>query len=75
MSLVSCVTVPTPPAIYLADCAITEPKPGELTNGDVARLAKDRAFDTERCNLDKRAIRAWYEGFCAARGPLCRLRD
>lgn len=74
MLLVSCVTVPMPPAHYLQATPITEPKSGQLTNGDVARLAQDRAFDTEKANADKAAIRAWYEGYCAARAWLCRTR-
>lgn len=82
--LASCVTVPMPPASLLAPTPITEPcatrpaseagKPCALTNGDVAKLAVDRAFDTEKANLDKKAVRAWYDGYCAALGWRCRLR-
>ena len=72
--LTGCVTVPTPPAEYLADCSITYPPDRELTNGDVVVLAEEREFDTRRCNLDKRALRAWYEGYCEAVGWRCRAQ-
>ena len=72
--LAGCVSVPKPPAEYLADCSITYPPDRELTNGDVVVLAEEREFDTRRCNLDKRALRAWYEGYCEAVGWRCRLR-
>lgn len=74
MSLTGCVTVPSPPTEYLQDCAITYPPDRELTNGDVVVLAEEREFDVRRCNLDKRALRAWYEGYRDGCGWLCRLR-
>ena len=64
MSLTGCVSIPTPRVEYLKDCTITYPADGKLTNGDVVRLAEEREFDVRRCNLDKAALRAWYEAQC-----------
>lgn len=62
-----------PPAELTKKCPITEPS-GVITNGKVAVLAKDRAFDTERCNLQLKAIKAWYDGYERACGWRCRQR-
>ena len=59
-----CVSIPTPRAEYLADCSISYPPDRPLTNGDVVRLAEEREFDVRRCNLDKAALRAWFEAQC-----------
>lgn len=72
--LASCVTMPMPPAELFQHQPVTEPKPGPLTNGDIAQLAVDRAFDTDKGNLRLDALHAWYEGYCAAKGWLCKLR-
>lgn len=61
-----------PDAEYLKDCPITYLKDGSVSNGDIVRLAEDREFDTRRCNLDKAALRAWYEAQCRAARRLCR---
>lgn len=67
LCLTACATVGRPPAEFLEDCAITQPAEGEITNRDVVILAEERAWDVERCNVDKKALRAWYEGYDAAR--------
>lgn len=73
--LTSCVTIPAPPPQYLEDCKLTYlPAEGKVTNADVLKLAKDREWDMRVCNLDKRAIRAWYDGVEAACGWRCRVR-
>lgn len=72
MLLASCVTVRTPSADYLKDCVVTYPPDRELTNGDVVQLAKDREFDLKVCNLDKAALRAWYEAQCRGAGRKCK---
>lgn len=46
-----------PPSELLRDCPITDYP--ILTNSDLARLAKDRASDTQACNADKAALREW----------------
>ena len=72
MLLASCVTVRTPAEDYLRDCSISYPPNRELTNGDVVQLAKDREFDVRVCNLDKAALRAWYEAQCRGAGRRCK---
>ena len=72
MLLASCVTVRTPSADYLKDCDSTYPPDRELTNGDVVQLAKDREFDVRVCNLDKAALRAWYEAQCRGATRRCK---
>lgn len=73
--LTSCVTIPAPPAQYLEDCKLTYlPATGKVTNADIIKLAKDREYDLRECNLDKKAIRAWYDGVSAACGWRCRVR-
>lgn len=68
-SLTSCVTIPAPPAQYLSDCELTYLDPAKkATTGDVVRLAVDRETDLKLCNADKRALRAWYEGYEKAKG-------
>lgn len=75
MSLTSCVTIPAPPEQYLTDCAVTYLTVEAPSNADVARLAVDREFDVRYCNADKRALRAWYEGYKDACGWRCRVRS
>lgn len=69
--LTGCVSIPTPRAEYLADCSISYPPDRTLTNGDVVRLAEEREFDVRRCNLDKAALRAWFEAQCAGWRKRC----
>jgi len=73
LSLTSCVTIPAPPAQYLEDCAVTYLTKEQPTNSDVAKLAIDREYDVKLCNVDKRALRAWYEGYRQACGWRCKL--
>lgn len=72
MSLTSCVTLPAPPAQYLKDCEVTYLSANPATNADVSRLALSREYDVRLCNADKRALRAYYEGYTKACGLLCR---
>lgn len=51
---------------------LTTDKP---TNGELLVLVKDREYDMRVCNLDKRALRAWYEGYRKACGWRCSLRE
>ncbi len=74
MSLTSCATLPMPSSEYLKDCKISYLKAEAPTNRDLLQLAEDRRFDTKSCNLDKAALRAWYEGYKASCGWRCRLR-
>lgn len=53
-----------PPSELLQDCPITDYP--VRTNSDLARLARDRADDTARCNADKEALRAWSQGLRTA---------
>jgi hypothetical protein len=71
LSLTSCVSVPVPNADYLRDCDITYLGAGPVTNADVVRLAVDREFDVRACNLDKAALRAWFEEQCAGSRKRC----
>ncbi|AHB12199.1 Rz-like spanin [Xylella phage Prado] len=73
MSLTSCVTIPAPPAQYLEDCAVTYLTKENPSNSDVAKLAIDREFDVKLCNVDKRALRAWYDGYKQACGWRCKV--
>lgn len=64
LSLVGCAGTPrivvlTPPDTLLADCPV--PDYPVLTNGDLARLALDRADALDRCNADKSGLREWAE--------------
>lgn len=68
MLLASCVSIPTPDPAYLKDCSISYLPDGQVTNGDLLKLSIEREFDVKRCNLDKAALRAWFEAQCA--GPL-----
>lgn len=71
--LTSCVTVPAPPAQYLDDCSLTYLGADQKAdNAQLLRLASDREFDMRVCNLDKRSLRAWYDGYCEARGWFCK---
>lgn len=65
MSLTSCATLPEPPKQYLEDCEVTYLTVEQPVVGDLVRLAKDREYDVKLCNADKRALRAWYEGYNA----------
>lgn len=60
-SLTSCVTVRMPDAEFLKDCPLTYLKDGPVTNEDIVLLAQEREFDLRRCNLDKAALRAWFD--------------
>lgn len=73
--LPSCVTLPVPPAQYLSDCKLTYLVGDAPTVGDVTQLALDREFDLRVCNVDKRALRAWYEGYEQACGWRCKSED
>jgi hypothetical protein len=42
-----------------------------VTNADVVKLAVDREFDVKTCNLDKAALRAWFEEQCAGSRKRC----
>lgn len=75
MLLTSCVTIPAPPAQYLEDCEVTYLTGDNPTNADVAKLAIDREFDVKLCNVDKKALRAWYEGYVQACGWRCKQAD
>lgn len=65
--LTACVSVPTPNETYLRDCHIPY-LDGELgttsTNEKVVELAEDREFALRMCNVDKAALRAWYDAQC-----------
>lgn len=75
MLLTSCVTLRAPPEQYLDACEATYlPAGGAATQADVVRLAVAREYDVKLCNADKAALRAWYEGVCAAKGWRCRLK-
>lgn len=70
--LTSCVTIPGPPAKYLEDCKVTYLTTATPDASDVARLALDREFDVKLCNVDKKALRAWYDGYKQACGWRCK---
>jgi hypothetical protein len=72
MWLTSCVTLPAPPSDLLQDCKITYIESATPTNGDLLKLAIAREYDTRYCNADKAAIRAWYDGYCKAKGWRCK---
>lgn len=72
MSLTSCVTLPVPPAQYLEDCEVTYLSEQEPDQAAIVRLAVAREYDVKLCNLDKQALRAWYEGYERACGWRCR---
>lgn len=61
-----------PPEQYLRPCEVTYLPKGKATQADLVRLAVDREFDVRKCNADKSAIKAWYEGYCKAKG--CRVK-
>lgn len=73
MWLTSCVTIPAPPAQYLEDCKVTYLGSDPVDNTAIVKLAIDREHDVKYCNLDKRAIRAYYDGYREACGWRCRL--
>ena len=75
MSLTSCVSVPVPNPDYLKDCGITYLPTGPATNGDVVILAREREYDVKLCNLDKAALRAWFESQCSTVGKRCKYAD
>ena len=72
MLLTSCVTLPVPPAQYLEDCETTYLTVENPQVKDIVQLAEDRKVDVQLCNLDKRALRAWYDGYEDACGWRCR---
>ena len=75
MSLSSCAHLAVPPDRYLQDCHITYLSVKEaVTNGVVAKLAVDREFDLRDCNVDKAALRAWKEAYCAANAKVCKVK-
>lgn len=72
MLLPSCATIPAPPAQYLEDCTVTYLTAEQPDNAALTRLAIDREFDVKLCNVDKRALRAWYDGYEQACGWRCK---
>lgn len=72
LSLTACVTVPVPPKQYLADCTVTYLGAEPASNASLTRLALDREFDVRLCNVDKAALRSYYDGFVEACGWRCR---
>lgn len=75
MSLTSCVTLPVPPEQYLNDCKLTYLTTENPTTADVTRLALAREYDMRYCNVDKRALRAWYDGYEKACGWRCKSKS
>lgn len=75
MSLTSCVTLPVPPEQYLKDCEVSYLTSESPTNKDIVQLAVNREYDVRMCNVDKRALRAWYEGYRSACGWRCKLSN
>lgn len=72
MSLSSCATLAVPPKQYLEDCTSTYLSAEvPATNASLLKLSVDRELDVVRCNADKRALRSWVEGYCAASGKRC----
>uniref|UniRef100_A0AAU7J8U4 O-spanin n=1 Tax=Xanthomonas phage MK21 TaxID=3148942 RepID=A0AAU7J8U4_9CAUD len=75
MSLTGCATVQAPQRQFLRDCTLTYlPAGGKPTQASLYKLAIDREADLRNCNADKRAIRAWYETYCDAKGPGCKVK-
>ncbi|WP_425512996.1 Rz1-like lysis system protein LysC [Xanthomonas oryzae] len=73
MLLPSCSTLLGPPEQYLRPCEVSYlPKGRAATQADLVRLAVDREFDVRKCNADKSAIKAFYEGYCKAKG--CKVK-
>lgn len=64
MLLASCATVSVPNPEYLKDCEITWLPDGPATNADLVLLLRAREYDVKLCNLDKRALRAWFDSQC-----------
>lgn len=75
MLLTSCVTIPVPDEQYLKDCEVTYLTEEAPVEADLLRLAMAREQDVMLCNLDKRALRAWYEGYESACGWRCVRRS
>ena len=75
ISLTACVTVAVPNPEYLKDTPITYLKKGRVTNADITRLAEDREFDVKSANLDKAALRAWFEAQCRGWLRRCKAFD
>lgn len=71
MSQTACVSIPKPSDDLLQDCNITYPANGRLVNSDVVRLAKAREYDLKECNIDKKALRAYYETVCKGMRSVC----
>lgn len=49
---------------YLKDCPIPYLGDGPAKGKDIVRLAKQRELALRECNLDKEALRAYYERLC-----------
>ena len=75
LSLTSCATIPAPPAQYLEDCTLSYLAEGPATSADLARLALNREYDMKLCNADKKALRAWYDGYKEACGWKCKVEE
>lgn len=75
MWLTSCVTIKMPPTEYLKDCPVTYLKDGPAQNKDLAKTLLSAQYEQRKCNVDKAALRAWYEGYRAACGVRCKLRE
>lgn len=69
--LTSCVTIQAPSRDYLADCPIPYLKDGPAKNKDIVILAVKREYAIKSCNLDKKAIRDWYEAQCRGAFKRC----
>ena len=65
LSLTSCATrIAKPADDLLQDCKVTYLGEGNKTVRDLVKLAEDRKYDVMRCNVDKAALRAYYERLC-----------
>ncbi|WWO60324.1 hypothetical protein [Xanthomonas phage SB4] len=58
MLLTSCASIELNKE-WLKDCPVTYLGDGPQLNSAVIKLAIDREYDVQRCNLDKAALRAW----------------
>lgn len=65
LSQTACVTrIAKPSDDLLQDCRITYLGPGPAKGKDVVKLAQDREFDVRKCNVDKKALRDYYDQLC-----------
>ena len=63
--LTGCVTrIAKPSDDYLKDCTIPYLKDGPAKGKDIVRLVKQRELALHECNLDKKALRAYYDELC-----------